>query len=67
MVQEARNQHRSRFCRDALEVGFRLQYSGPRLHILSMRYWKRRGLKEKSDAQGPDPGSNLILFCGSLQ
>jgi hypothetical protein len=34
---------------------------------LLMRYWKRRGLKEKSDAQGPDPGSNLTLFRGSLQ
>jgi hypothetical protein len=50
-----------------LEVAFRLKYSGRRLYPLVMRYWKRRGLKEKSDAQGPDPGSTLTLFCGSLQ
>jgi hypothetical protein len=35
--------------------------------LLLMRYWKRRGLKEKSDAQGPDPGSTFVLFRGSLQ
>ncbi len=35
--------------------------------VLMLRYYKRRGLKEKSDAQGPGPGSNLSLFCGSLQ
>jgi len=31
-----------------LEVAFRLKYSGRRLYPLVMRYWKRRGLKEKA-------------------
>jgi hypothetical protein len=50
-----------------LEVAIRLKYSGPRLHPLVDALLEAPSLKEKSDAQGPDPGSNLTLFCGSLQ
>jgi hypothetical protein len=34
IAQTKRHRQRSRLCKCALEVGFRLQYSGPRLHFL---------------------------------